>query len=104
MLLAPQIVVHRAPRFWEDPETFNPGRFAEEGKGTRPKFAYFPFGGGSRQCIGEGLAWMEGVLVLATVLRDWRLRPAPGAPQQLPMNPSVNLRPKSGVTLLLERR
>ena len=104
MLLAPQIVVHRDPRFWEEPERFNPLRFSEENKSTRPKFAYFPFGGGSRQCIGEGLAWMEGTLVLATILRDWRLKPAPGEPAMLPMNPSVNLRPKRGVKLLLERR
>ena len=103
-LLAPQIVVHRDPRFWSDPERFDPSRFAEEGKSSRPKFAYFPFGGGSRQCIGEGLAWMEGVLVLATILRNWRLRRAPGAPERLPMMASINLRPKKGVALLLERR
>ncbi len=103
-LLAPQIVVHRDPRFWDEPESFNPLRFAEENKSTRPRFAYFPFGGGARQCIGEGLAWMEGTLVLATILRDWRLKPAPGEPAMLPMNPSVNLRPKHGVKLLLERR
>lgn len=103
MLLAPQIVVHRDPRFWTDPETFNPLRFAEEAK-SRPKFAYFPFGGGSRQCIGEGLAWMEGVFVLATICRDWRVQPLPGAPEILLMTPSINLRPKRGVPLMLARR
>jgi cytochrome P450 len=103
MLLAPQIVVHRDARFWTDPETFNPLRFAEESK-SRPKFAYFPFGGGSRQCIGEGLAWMEGVFVLATICRDWRVQPLPGAPETLPMTPSINLRPKHGVPLMLARR
>ena len=104
MLLAPQIVVHRDPRFWQEPDRFYPQRFAEESKGARPKFAYFPFGGGSRQCIGESLAWMEGVFVLATIARIWRLAPAPGEPSELPMSPSVNLRPKRGVPLLLERR
>lgn len=104
MLLAPQIVVHRDPRFWHDPHRFDPTRFLDADKSSRPKFAYFPFGGGSRQCIGEGLAWMEGVLVLATVLRDWRLNPAPGSPEELPMTPSVNLRPRDGVPLILERR
>ena len=103
-LLAPQIVVHRDPRFWNDPERFNPSRFAEDGRSTRPKFAYFPFGGGSRQCIGEGLAWMEGALVLATVLRDWRLRPAADVPLMLPMTASINLRPRHGAALVLERR
>ena len=108
MLIAPQIVAHRDPRFWSDPQRFDPTRFdSASGDITardRPKFAYFPFGGGSRQCIGEGLAWMEGVLVLATILRDWRLGPEPGGPAQLPVSPSVNLRPKQGVPLLLERR
>ncbi len=102
-LLAPQIVVHRDPRFWDEPERFNPDRFSES-KSSRPKFAYFPFGGGSRQCIGESLAWMEGVLVLATILRDWKLEPTPGAPEALPILPSINLRPKNGVPLVLARR
>ncbi len=104
MLLAPQIVVHHDPRFWQDPDRFDPLRFADDGKPARPKFAYFPFGGGSRQCIGEALAWMEGVFVLATIFRDWRVRPLPGAPETLPMTASINLRPSRGVPLLLERR
>jgi cytochrome P450 len=101
-LLAPQIVVHRDPRFWSEPEMFNPLRFAEENK--RPRFAYFPFGGGSRQCIGEALAWMEGVFTLATIARDWRLEQAPGAPARLPLQASINLRPKNGVPVRLTRR
>ena len=104
MLLAPQIVVHRDPRFWQEPERFNPLRFADEAKASRPRFAYFPFGGGSRQCIGESLAWMEGVFVLATIARSWRLTPPPGAPAELPMTASINLRPSRGVPLVLERR
>ena len=104
VLIAPQIVVQRDARFWPDPERFDPLRFAEEGKTTRPKFAYYPFGAGSRQCIGEGLAWMEGVFVLATIFRNWRVRPAPGAPEELPMSPMISLRPKRGVPLVLERR
>ena len=104
MLLAPQIVVHRDPRFWDNPEVFDPTRFADERAKSRPRFAYFPFGGGSRQCIGEGLAWMEGVLVLATILRRWKIRPLPGAPKTLPLTPSVNLRPKHGVPLMFEQR
>ena len=108
MLIAPQIVAHRDPRFWSHPQDFDPMRFdsriGDTANRDRPKFAYFPFGGGSRQCIGEGLAWMEGVLVLATILRDWRLSPEPGGPAKLPVSPSVNLRPKQGVPLLLRRR
>ena len=103
-LLAPQVVVHRDGRFWDDPEQFLPERFANDAKATRPKFAYFPFGGGSRQCIGESFAWMEGVLSLATMLRDWRFHLPPGSKRPLPTTVSVNLRPKHGVVLLLERR
>lgn len=113
VLIAPQIVVQRDPRFWPEPEKFDPLRFAPEEKSsdgkpsngkTRPKFAYYPFGAGSRQCIGEGLAWMEGVFVLATICRNWRLRLAPDAPEQLPMSPMISLRPKRGVPLVIERR
>ncbi len=103
-LLAPQIVVHRDPRFWDDPETFNPLRFSDEARTSRPRYAYFPFGGGSRQCIGEALAWMEGVFTLTTIARDWRLKPLPGAPDDLPIQASINLRPKNGVPLVLEAR
>ena len=102
-LLAPQIVVHRDPRFWQDPESFNPLRFSEENK-NRPRYAYFPFGGGSRQCIGEALAWMEGVFTLTTIAREWRLAKPPGAKKDIPMQASINLRPKKGVPIILERR
>ena len=108
-MIAPQVVVHRDPRFWPDPEKFDPLRFADDGKSSngktaRPRFAYYPFGGGSRQCIGEGLAWMEGVFSLATIFRNWRVRPAPGAPENLAMSPMISLRPKDGVPLVIERR
>jgi cytochrome P450 len=103
-LLAPQIVVHRDPRFWDNPEIFDPLRFADEGKSSRPRYAYFPFGGGSRQCIGEALAWMEGVFTLSTVARDWRLKAEPGAAEDLAVQASINLRPRNGVPLLLEAR
>jgi cytochrome P450 len=104
ILLAPQIVAHRDPRFWEDPLRFDPQRFTEENKAGRPRFCYFPFGAGARQCIGEGLAWMEGVLVLASVARHWRLSLPSDAPQELRMRPAISLRPASGVRLRVERR
>jgi cytochrome P450 len=104
IMIAPQVVVHRDARFWPEPDKFDPLRFADEEKGTRPRFAYYPFGAGSRQCIGEGLAWMEGVFSLATIFRHWRVRPAPGSLEQLPMSPMISLRPKGGVPLVLERR
>lgn len=104
ILIAPQIVVHHDARFWREPERFDPSRFSDEAKTGRPRFAYYPFGAGSRQCIGEGLAWMEGVLVLATIFRDWKLRPAPGTPDSIAVSPMISLRPKHGVPLLLEKR
>ena len=106
ILIAPQIVVHRDPRFFPDPLRFDPDRFSaavrDEGKG-RSRFAFFPFGAGSRQCIGEGLAWMEGALSLATIARDWQLRLSPGAPEEIAVNAAISLRPKHGVLLDVQR-
>jgi cytochrome P450 len=107
VLLAPQFVVHRDPRFYPNPLQFDPERFSPRNKElnkSRPRFAFYPFGAGSRQCIGEGLAWMEGVLSLATIARDYRLAPVPGASSQIPLDPAISLRPKDGVPLLVERR
>jgi cytochrome P450 len=103
IVIAPQYVVHRDARFYPDPLRFDPERFAAEKK-DRPRFSYFPFGAGSRQCIGEGLAWMEGVLALATIVRDWRLSLPQGATGEIELQPSVSLRPKNGVPVVVERR
>jgi len=73
VLMSPY-AMHRNPRYWPEPERFDPDRFLPEAVASRPKFAYFPFGGGARLCIGERFAWMEGVLVLATIAQKWRLR------------------------------
>jgi len=107
VIAAPQFVVHRDPRFYSDPLRFDPDRFSSEAKEaakSRPRFAFFPFAGGSRQCIGEGLAWMEGVLSLATIARDWRLSPPLGASISMALNPAISLRPRDGIPLLIERR
>jgi cytochrome P450 len=104
ILLAPQIVAHRDPRFWDNPLRFDPQRFSEENKARRPRFCYFPFGAGARQCIGEGLAWMEGVLILALVARRWRLSLPPDAPRELAMRPAISLRPRGGLYLRVDRR
>jgi cytochrome P450 len=102
IVVASQWVTHRDPRYFPDPERFDPDRFRPEAKARRPKFAYFPFGGGPRVCIGEGFAWMEGVLLLATLARRWRLRLEPG--QEIVPAPSITLRPKHGIRMRLERR
>ena len=104
ILLAPQIVAHRDPRFWEDPLRFDPERFTDENKALRPRFSHFPFGAGARQCIGEGLAWMEGVLILAFIATHWKISLPPNAPKELPLWPVISLRPKGGVHLRIDRR
>ena len=93
VLIAPQFAVQRDPRWFRQPDRFDPARFTVEAKAARPKFAYFPFGAGGRQCIGEGLAWMEGVLALAAIAQDWRVQPGPGVAAELAISPSVSLRP-----------
>ncbi len=103
ILLAPQWVIHRDGRFYPEADRFRPERFLEGSRESRPRFGYFPFAAGSRQCIGEGLAWMEGVLILATIARDWTLAPGDGANKKLRLDPKVTLRPKDGVNLQLWR-
>jgi cytochrome P450 len=104
ILLAPQIALHHDARFWDDPQRFDPERFTEQAKMSRPRFSYFPFGAGSRQCIGEGLAWMEGVLVLAAIIQQWNIRRVPGHSEPLKVTPAITLRPKGGLPLIVERR
>jgi cytochrome P450 len=100
VLLSPY-TMHRSPRWWPQPEQFLPERWATEDP-TRPKFAYFPFGGGPRLCIGERFAWMEAVLVLATIAQQWRFRLASSDPVALA--PLITLRPKGGLRLRAESR
>ena len=97
-----QWVVQRDARWYEEPEAFRPERWREEVASRLPKFAYFPFGGGPRQCIGNFFATMEAVLVLATVAQRFRLRLAPGRAVEL--LPAMSLRPRDGVRVKLERR
>ncbi len=87
-----QYVLQRSPEYWDAPLEFRPERHTAEAKAGRPRFVYFPFGGGRRQCIGEGFAWMEGVLGLATIAQRWKLEFVaryPVVPQA-----KITLRPK----------
>ncbi len=95
-------VTHRDARFFANPERFDPDRWTPEFEASLPKFAYFPFGGGARQCIGEQFAWMEAVLVLATVAQRWRLQLVPG--QRVVPQPLVTLRAKNGIKMTALRR
>lgn len=95
-------VVHRDPRWYPDPLKFDPDRWLPENAVARPKFSYFPFGGGARVCIGERFAWMEGVLLLATLGQKWKLRLDPS--QRVETKALITLRPKFGMRMMLEAR
>ena len=97
-----QWVQHRDGRFFPDPEKFDPGRWSTEASRKLPKFAYFPFGAGPRQCIGASFAMMEGVLLLAAMAQRFQPRAVPGHPIEL--LPSITLRPKRGVWMELRQR
>lgn len=102
IILMSQYIMHRNPKYFPEPDRFDPERWTPQARESRPKFSYFPFGGGPRLCIGEGFAWMEGVLVLATVAQRWKLRLADGA--SVEMQPLVTLRPKYGMPMTVETR
>ena len=95
MVFFSQYIVHRDPRWFPNPASFRPERFTLEAKAARPRFAYFPFGGGGRQCIGESFALMEATLALATIAQRWRLQLVPG--QSIELQPKITLRPKNGI-------
>jgi cytochrome P450 len=92
----------RDPRWWPEPERFDPDRHLPEARAARPKFAYFPFGGGARACIGEPFAWMEGTLVLAVIAQRWRLRLRAGHVAR--RKALITLRPRDGMPMTPERR
>lgn len=95
-------VVHRDPRWFPDPERFDPDRWTPEQRAVRPRFSYFPFGGGARACIGEHFAWMEGVLLLATLGQRWKLRLKPGHP--VDYRALLTLRPRHGMRMSVHSR
>jgi cytochrome P450 len=97
-----QYVTHRHPAFWEEPDRFDPERFTPDRIATRPKYAYFPFGGGPRACIGSQFALIEAALILATLAQRYRLRLVPNHPVEL--QPLVTLRPRYGVKVVAEPR
>jgi cytochrome P450 len=94
-----QWVMHRNPRWFPDPDRFDPHRFTADAIKSRPKLAYLPFGAGRRLCLGEDFAWMQGVLMLAAVARRFRLLPIPG--QRVEPEPNVTLRPRGGLRMRL---
>jgi cytochrome P450 len=95
-------VMHRDARYFPDPERFDPERWTPEAAAARPKFSYFPFGGGSLQCIGEGFAWMQGVLTIAMLARRWQMRLVPG--HRIELDPHITLRSRYGMPIRLKMR
>lgn len=101
-ILISQWVMQRDPRYWEQPEAFKPERWTAEMKKALPRYAYFPFGGGPRICIGNHFALMEAQLVLAAVMQKFHLEVAPN--QTVAMQPSMSLRPREGIKMTLQPR
>jgi cytochrome P450 len=96
-----QWVVHRDARWYPEPERFDPDRWLPAAVEGRPRFAFFPFGAGTRRCIGEGFAWMEAKLLLAALLRDWRFE-LDGGRTVRPV-PRITLRPGGGMPVTVRR-
>jgi cytochrome P450 len=95
-------VVHRRPTLWPDPERFDPDRFAPDQVSGRSKYAYFPFGGGPRGCIGNQFAMTEALLIVAAIAQRYRVVLAPG--QAIRPEPLITLRPSSGLRATITRR
>jgi cytochrome P450 len=102
LVLVSPYVVQRDERYFSEPEHFDPERWTPQALGGRPSYAYIPFSAGPRSCLGEHLAWLEMVLLLAAVAQRWRLRVQPGYPVEL--LPLISLRPRYGMRMRVEAR
>jgi cytochrome P450 len=100
-LIISSYVTHRHPAFWENPEKFDPERFTPERSEGRPRYAYFPFGGGPRQCIGVNFATMEATLITAMVAQRFDLSLVPGHPVEPQANLTLKLR--CGLPMVLKK-
>lgn len=101
VMLSPYLT-HRDPEFWQNPEGFDPERFSADRLRLLPRFAYFPFGGGPRICIGNSFAQMEAQLVLASIAQRFELERLPGS--RIELYPSVTLRARSGIPMTVRKR
>lgn len=100
IMVMSEYVLHRNPRYWENPEGFDPERFNEANSHQRPKFSYLPFGQGPRQCIGMNLALMEIKIILSMVLQHYHVFLSPG--HKVELDPVMTLRPKHGVSVSIK--
>lgn len=101
-VLLSQWVVHRDPRWYDDPETFDPDRWTNDRARKRPTYAYFPFGAGPRQCIGKSIAEHEMKLIISTIAQDYRLEHTSTEP--LEFDPAVTLQPAGPIEMVVRGR
>jgi cytochrome P450 len=102
VVLMSQYVMHRDARFFEEPESFKPERWEGDFHERLPRGAYFPFSAGDRHCIGEGFAWQEALLILATLIERWKFELVPG--QHIRPRPSITLRPDGPIRMIVRPR
>jgi cytochrome P450 len=102
IVLMSQYVMHHNTHYFQDPDNFCPERWTKEAKHSLPRFSYFPFGGGIRGCVGEPFAWMEGILLIATICRQWKMHHDPT--HKVELRPLITLRPKYGMRMKLKYR
>jgi cytochrome P450 len=102
IVLMSQSVMHRDPRYFEDPDSFRPERWANNLAKRLPKYAYFPFGGGQRLCIGNSFALMESALLIATIAQSYRFELA--ADRAVEPHAALTLRAKHGMRMVLHKR
>jgi cytochrome P450 len=101
LIIISPYTIHRHPVFWDNPESFDPSRFSPEQEKNRPRFAYIPFGGGPRLCIGDQFAMIEAQLIMAMVMQRFRLELLPHRPVEA--DPLVTIRPKHGLPMKVVR-
>jgi cytochrome P450 len=102
VVLMSQYIVQRDARWWERPVAFEPERWLGEQGDRRPRYAYFPFGGGPRQCVGESFAWLEGILLIATLAQRWRFGLVGEA--RVRLHATITLRPRDVLPMTVEAR
>jgi cytochrome P450 len=104
VIIMSQYLVHHDSRYFTDPEKFVPERWSSKFKTSIPRFSYFPFGGGPRSCIGEPLAWSEGIIVLANIINRWKITLDEKNITDIKLQPLVTLRPKNGIRMTMSKR
>jgi cytochrome P450 len=103
VIIMSQYLIHHDSRYFSRPEQFYPERWSSEFRASIPRFSYFPFGGGPRSCIGEPLAWIEGIIILATIIKKWKVTLEEDE-RNIKLQPIVTLRPKYGIQMKIHKR